>query len=241
MATLAAGHALPRKRCALQYRVRLHRVCRAKQRGLLCVLAGIAWANAAAASLPPPCRPEGAPGSTRWPCKFTHRFHFALGYERASRTSIGAPLWRASYDLGWRGWSLGAGLALDLSTTASDDQARGEHLGFVGVAVRRYFPLGDFELWAGAELSLLRFEKGIQGDAEAILYAGTSSAAELGLELGAGSRFRPFVSLRADLPWFTTQGEALSSGAAFGAETRIERWQRWTPLVGIWAGLSWRE
>ena len=165
-----------------------------------------------------------------------HRFGFAVGYAQVSRADLAIPMARLDYSFGWQGWGLGVDLALDLSSDGN-----GEELTLIGLGLRRNVLFGNVRVWAGAELGVLRLGRGSRGDPEAVLYHGTSSAAELGLELGRVTTTRPFLSLRADFPWYTTEGEALTPASTGGPDTGatlIDAWQRWTPVYSVWGGLA---
>lgn len=169
-----------------------------------------------------------------------HRFGFALGYVAAVHSGVAASLGRMDYTLGWQGWGAGVTIALDFgqSGVVSDPSVE---LGLLGFALRRYLLLRDVRVWAGAELGIAYLSRGSSGEAEAVLYHGTSSALELGADFGRHRDWRPFVSVRADLPWFRTEFETLTpapSGSPEGGITLIDNWQRWTPVFGVWGGIA---
>lgn len=167
-----------------------------------------------------------------------HRFGLSLGFARVASVGIDAWLGRVEYTFAWGGWGAGVGFALD----THHDSVGGETLTLGGLHLRRGVLLGDGRLFGSLELGITRFEKG--GDAiqpTTVLYHATSSAAEVGFELGRTRTFRPFVSIRIDLPWYTTEVEKLTPAPTDSAERGlifIDYAREWTPVYGVWGGVA---
>lgn len=133
------------------------------------------------------------------------------------------------YTLAWRRWGIGVAGAFSLQA---------DRLGCVGVNLRRGILLGPGRLYGALELGITRLEWGTR---QASLYHGTSSGLELGYELGRDSSLRPFVALRADLPWYKTELETLKPGLSADGEraiTAIAYRREWTPLYTLWVGIA---
>jgi hypothetical protein len=167
-----------------------------------------------------------------------HRFGFGAGYARATSVGVDGVIWRIDYTLAWRGWGVGAAFAFDLQ---NDDDGQDERITLGGLALRRSFLIGNGRLWGGLELGIVRLARGWRGEREVILYHGTSSAAELGFDLGRTTTLRPFVSIRVDFPWYTTEVERLTPAPDGGSDAGvvfIDYSREWTPVYGIWGGVA---
>jgi hypothetical protein len=161
-----------------------------------------------------------------------HRFGVSLGAARVAQLGIGVAAWRLDYTLAWRGWGIGVGGSFSLAA---------DRLAVVGIDLRRGMLLGPGRLCGAVELGIARLQQGFQGERTAVLYHGTSSALELAYEFGRERSVRPFVALRADLPWYTTESETLTPALSVdGARelTLIGYRRDWTPLFGAWVGVA---
>jgi hypothetical protein len=175
-----------------------------------------------------------------------HRIGLSVGYARVIGAGFYALPQRVDYTLGWRGWGLGAAATFDLRAEGS------ETVTGAGLYVQRSFVLGSGRLWGSAELGITRLDRSWRVSAnidvtppategEATLYHGTSSGVELGYDFGR-AELRPFVSVRANFPWYTTETEKLTrvaGNAQDGGAILVDHFRQWTPIWSFWLGAAW--
>lgn len=199
------------------------------------ILQGLSLAPASAAE--PTRAAPATPPATVAPDDVEHRFGFSVGYTRVSGIDINALPQRVDYTLVWRGWGAGAAFVFDLR----EKGASRDSITLGGLTLRRNVPIGDHVFWGGTELGIARFSRDWLMRGETILYHGTSSAVELGFEFDHTGSVRPFFSVRADLPWYTTEREKLTPAPDTTSESGlilIDRSREWTPSFGFWGGVA---
>jgi len=201
--------------------------------GLLLTLMQLAPAGAAEPTRSAPPTPPATVESDG----VEHRFGFSVGYTHVAGIDINALPQRFDYTLVWQDW--GAGVALIVDLRAPDASRDSITLG--GLTLRRNLLIGDHVLWGGVELGIARFSRDWYSRGETVLYHGTSSAAELGFEFDRTATWRPFFSVRVDLPWFTTEREKLTPAPDIVSENGvilIDHSRAWTPSFGFWGGVA---